>query len=72
MVLGIIFCLSALMCVAVAVLCAAFVYEVWDYLLFLWLHRAVDIHLWGLAVYSGCRMDCSAAVRVEKLNNDPW
>lgn len=31
MVLGIIFCLSALMCVAVAVLCAALVYEVWNY-----------------------------------------
>ena len=31
MVLGILFCLSALMCVAVAVLCAALVYEVWDY-----------------------------------------
>lgn len=29
--LGIIFCLFALMCVAVTVLCAALVYEVWDY-----------------------------------------
>lgn len=45
---------SALMCVAVAVLCAALV---WDY-------GTADAHLWGLAVYSGCRMDCSAAVRV--------
>ena len=45
------------------------------------LHRAVDAHLWGLAVYSGCPMDCGvqlvdvlyklssgACVRVEKLN----
>nr|DAP47319.1 MAG TPA: hypothetical protein [Caudoviricetes sp.] len=31
MVLGIIFCLSALMCVAVTVLCAALIYEIWDY-----------------------------------------
>lgn len=31
MLLGIIFCLSALMCVAVTVLCAASIYEVWDY-----------------------------------------
>lgn len=31
MVLGIIFCLLGLMCVAVTVLCAAFAYEVWDY-----------------------------------------
>nr|DAU11883.1 MAG TPA: hypothetical protein [Caudoviricetes sp.] len=31
MVLGIIFCLFALMCVAVTVLCAAVAYEVWDY-----------------------------------------
>ena len=30
MVLGIILCLLGLMCVAVAVLCAAFVYENWD------------------------------------------
>lgn len=31
MVLGIIFCLLGLMCVAVTVLCAAFGYEIWDY-----------------------------------------
>lgn len=31
MVLGIIFCLVALMCVAVTVLCAAFGYGIWDY-----------------------------------------
>lgn len=41
------------------------------------LQGAVDAHLWGLAVYSGCPMDCvialnklssGACVRVEKLN----
>lgn len=31
MVLGIIFCSLGLMCVAAAVLCAALVYDVWDY-----------------------------------------
>lgn len=31
MVLGIILCLLGLKCVAVTVLCAVFVYEVWDY-----------------------------------------
>lgn len=31
MALGIIFCLAGLMSVAVTVLCAAFIYEIWDY-----------------------------------------
>lgn len=60
MVLGIIFCLFALMCVAVTVLCAAVAYEVWDcdftsgaICFFLWLHGAVDAHLGVLMFIQG-------------------